>query len=125
MPTFLSHFGKFLRNLLHIGEEVAVIAQPIVAAAFPDVAKLFSSAIGLAMAAEATAVSATGTGPQKLASVVTGLNPLIDNFTAANGLAPWQPENRAKFGSAIADALNLIPAPLAKPATPAAPAPIA
>lgn len=111
--SFLSHVGGFLRRLLHIGEEAALIAQPIITAAFPDVAPLFNSAIGLALGAEATAATATGSGPQKLAQVVVGLNPLIDKFVADNKLGEFHQANREKFAAAIADALNLIPAPKA------------
>ena len=116
-PTFLQHAGGWLRTFLHIGvivlhdaEQAAVIAAPIVGA-FTGVGPLFNSAIGLAYAVEGTAATATGTGPQKLAQVIVGLNPLIDKFVADNNLGSWETANRAKFASAIADALNLIPAP--------------
>lgn len=111
--SFLKHVGNFFRSVLHIGEEVAMVASPIIKVAFPDVSPLFNSAIGLAIAAEATVAGATGNGPQKLAQVVTGINPLIDKFVADNNLGSWASADRAKFASAIADALNLIPAPLA------------
>ena len=111
--SFLQHVGGIFRKILHIGEEAAVVASPIIAVAFPSIAPLFNSAIGLAISAETTATAATGTGPQKLAQVVTGLNPLIDQFVHANNLGDWASADRAKFASAIADALNLIPAPKA------------
>ncbi len=111
--TFLQHTGSVLRKILHIGEEAAAVATPLVEAYFPEVAPLFISGIGLAQAAEATASATTGTGAQKLAQVVIGLNPLIDKFVANNKLGDWDAAGRAKFASAIADALNLIPAPKA------------
>lgn len=107
--TFLQHVGQALRKVLHIGEEAAIVAEPIIAAAFPDVTPLFQSAIGLAQAAEATAATTTGTGPQKLAQALVGINPLIDKFVTDNKLGTWASADRQKFVSAIADALNLIP----------------
>lgn len=112
--TFLQHIGGFFKTLLHIGEEVAVVAAPIVIANFPDVAPIYTSAIGLAMAAETTAATTTGTGPQKLAQVVSGLTPQVEAWAAKNGIV-WDTADITKWTSALVDTLNMIPSPTPKP----------
>jgi hypothetical protein len=108
--TFLQHLGSFFKNLLHIGVEVATVAEPFVAVAFPEVTPIYNSAIGLATAAEATAASATGTGAQKLASVTATLVPQVQAWAKANGIV-WDEAAITKWTSAVVDTLNLIPAP--------------
>ena len=44
--TFLQHLGSSLKKALHIGVEVAVEAEPIVALAFPEVMPLYQSTVG-------------------------------------------------------------------------------
>lgn len=116
--NFLDHVGNFLKKLLHIGTEVATIAEPIVATAFPQVAPIYVSAIGLATAMQATAASVPGTGPQKLAGLVTALLPEIEAWTKQNGIV-WAQADINKWASAVVDTIKLIPAPT-QPSTPAA-----
>lgn len=110
--SFLASVGNFFRKALHIGEVAATVAEPIVLTAFPDIAPLYTSAIGLAISAESSAAAATGTGPQKLANVVTSLTPMAEKFFAQNGIQMDQAA-LAKWTSAVVDTLNLIPAPTA------------
>lgn len=117
--SFLSHIGSFFKSVLHIGETAATIAEPFVITAFPDIAPLYTSALGLAVAAEATAPSLTGTGPQKLAQLVANLTPQAEAWAAKNGIV-WSNADINKWASAVVDTMNLIPAPTATPAPPAA-----
>ena len=110
--NFLKSFGHFLMKVIHVGEEAAVIAAPFVNQyVSKDVAALFNSSLGFAYAAEATAAGVTGTGAQKLAQVVTNVNPLIDQFVSSNNLGTFAAADRQKFVSALVDALNLLPGP--------------
>lgn len=116
--SFLSHVGALLRKVLHIGEELAVVAEPLVAARFPDITPLYNSAIGLALSAESTAAKATGTGPQKLAIVVSQLLPVANEFLTKNNISMDEAAVN-KWASAVVDTLNLIPAPQPAAAAPA------
>ena len=108
--TFLQHAGVVLKNILHIGEAVASVAEPIVDLAFPDVAPLYNSALGLAMSAQATAPSLTGTGPQKLAQLTANLIPQAEAWAQQNGIT-WNNADITKWASAVVDTLNMIPGP--------------
>jgi hypothetical protein len=113
--TFLQHVGSILKRVLRIGTEVAVVAEPFIAVAFPELAPIYNSAIGLATTAEASAAQATGTGPQKLAQLVQNLLPEVEAWAAKNGIV-WPEAEITKWASALVDTINLIPAPAAKTA---------
>lgn len=115
--TFLQHAGSILKKILHIGEEAAIVAAPFVTVAFPEIAPLYTSTIGLAFTAETGAASVTGTGPQKLQQLVTGLMPIAQQWATQNGIN-WPQAEIQKWASAVVDTVNLIPAP-----SPASPAP--
>lgn len=118
--TFLQHLGSALKKVLHIGEEAAIIAAPIVTIAFPEIAPLYTSTIGLAVTSEASAAAATGTGPQKLQQLMTGLMPAAQQWATQNGIN-WPQGEIQKWASAVVDTVNLIPAPTQSPVTPPAP----
>lgn len=111
--SFLQHVGSILRSILHIGEQTAIIAAPFVTTAFPELAPIYTSAIGLATAAEAT-IAKTGSGPQKLAQLTAELIPKIHEWATANGIQ-WDDAGIQKWASALVDTINMIPAPT-KPA---------
>jgi len=120
--TFLQHVGVVLKDVLHIGEKVAVAAEPIIDIAFPNVAPIYNSAIGLAISAESTEAHLTGTGPQKLAQAAANIEPQIAAWAKQNGIE-WDQANIQKWLSAVVDTLNMIPAPAAAALAAAAPAP--
>jgi hypothetical protein len=120
--TFLQHVGIALKNVLHIGEKIAVAAEPIIDIAFPNVAPIYNSAIGLAISAESTEAHLTGTGPQKLAQTLTNIEPQIAEWAKQNGIE-WDQPGIQKWLSAVVDTLNLIPAPVAAAAALGATAP--
>jgi hypothetical protein len=109
--TFLQHVGSIVKKVLHIGEEAATLAAPIINIAFPNVAPIYNSAIGLALQAEGTADSAQGkTGTQKLASALAGIEPEVAAWAKANGIT-WDQAEIQKWLSAVVDTLNMVPAP--------------
>lgn len=112
--NILSHIGSVLKKILHIGEEAAVVAQPFITLAFPEIAPLYASAIGLALAAQASAAPVAGTGPQKLSQVVVSLLPQIQAFCKQNGIVMDQPAVE-KWVSALVESMKLIPAPTVAP----------
>lgn len=109
--SFLQHLGSVLRNILHIGEEAAVVATPIVTMAFPEIAPLYTSALGLAISAEGTLGTATGTGVQKLQSIAPQIIALGQKFAADNGFT-WVEKEITEWASAVVDTVNRIPAPV-------------
>ena len=117
--SFLQHLGNFFKSALGIAVKVAAAAEPIVDVAFPEVASIYNSAIGLAVGAEAMAPTLTGTGPQKLAQLTASLLPPVSAWAKANGVT-WDDADIQKWASAVVDTINLIPAPSAPAATPAA-----
>ena len=109
--TFLQHLGSSLKKALHIGVEVAVEAEPIVALAFPEVMPLYQSTVGLAAGAEALAPATTGTGAQKLSQLLATLLPQAQAWAVRNDIN-WPAEDIQKWASAVVDTINLIPAPV-------------
>lgn len=114
--TFLQKLGADLKKILHIGVEVATDAAPIIDIAFPSIAPLYNSTLGLATGAEAMAASSTGTGAQKLQQLVAGLLPQAQSWAAKNGIN-WPEAEIQKWASAVVDTVNMIPAPAATPTT--------
>ena len=111
--SFLDHLGNVVKRILHIGDEAAILAEPFVVAAFPEVAPLYNSALGLAATVQAAAVTASGTGPQKLSQLVTALLPIARKFANDNNLN-WPDAEIQKWASAVVDTMDLIPAPTPK-----------
>jgi hypothetical protein len=116
--TLLQHVGNFFKKALGIAVTVAKDAEPIVDLAFPAIAPLYNSAVGLAVGAEAMAPTLTGTGAQKLAQLSASLLPQVTAWAAANGIV-WPAEDITKWASAVVDTMNLIPAPTVAPVAPA------
>ena len=117
--NFLSHVGNFFRELLHIGTEVAQVAAPFVDLAVPQVAPLYNSALGLVIAAEASAPKAAS-GALKNEQFVANLIPQAEAWASQNGIV-WPTADINKWanatGAALVASLKLIPAPTAKSTT--------
>lgn len=108
--TFLQHMGNFFKKVLGIAVTIAKDAEPAIDTAFPAIAPIYNSAVGLAVGAETMAPALTGTGPQKLAQLMTSLEPQVVAWAAANGVV-WPVADIQKWASAVVDTINLIPAP--------------
>ena len=117
--TFLQHVGNAIKEILHIGTTVAVAAEPLIDTAFPNVAPIYNSAVGIAMVQEAAAPTLTGTGPQKLAQLTASLLPQLSAWAKQNNIN-WPEADIQKWASAVVDTVNLIPAPTTPPAAPTA-----
>lgn len=109
--TFLQHVGSILRKVLHIGIEAAQDAEPAVDLAFPQLAPLYNSAVGLAFSTEATIPTLTGTGEQKLTQLAANFVPGAQAWAKANNIT-WPAAAITKWASAVVDTINLIPAPI-------------
>lgn len=115
--TFLQHVGGIFKKILGVSEVVikdavvvAKVAEPVIDLAFPFVAPLYNSAVGLAIGAEAMAPTLTGTGPQKMAQLMLSLVPQVEAWAQQNGIV-WDQAGIQKWASAVVDTINLIPAP--------------
>lgn len=119
MKNFLQHLGHYLKEAFTLGQEAATIAAPIVAREVPSVGPLFNACVAEAAKAQATIGDAPGTGVEKLASAASALLPQAQEFALANGIpvptdaSGWVSD----LQSAIVEAIKLIPAPTAAPAT--------
>lgn len=119
--SVLSGIGHFLAKAF--SPKAVQVEAEIADAALPMFAPLINSAAAAVVGAETAAAAAgvqTGTGPQKLAYAIAQFGPDYDAWAKANNI-PIVPANKVAFLSAIADALNLIPAPVPPTTTTAAP----
>ena len=110
--SVLQHIGQVLRKALHIGEEIAAVAEPIVALRFPEVAPLYASTLGMAVQSEALLGSEPGTGLQKMQIAAPQLVANAQAWAKANNI-DWPDADVQKWGSAVIDTMNLIPSPKA------------
>lgn len=119
---FLKAIGNFFRSLVGI----AKAAEPIVEVIAPEVAPLYISTLGLAISAETALGATSGTGPQKLDSLIASLLPQATAWAKQNNI-DWPEDEIKKWASAVVDTINKIPAPTATAgtATDKAPAPSA
>src|SRR5277367_4746150 len=115
--TFLQHLGSTLKKILGIATQVAADAEPIIDIAFPAIAPLYNTTVGLATGAEALAPTTTGTGAQKLSQLMAGLLPMAQSWAKTNGIN-WPEAEIQKWASAVVDTVNLIPAPASATVTP-------
>ena len=117
-------FGKVLKIIATDAQPIEKIALPVAEALLPAFAPeiamadaLFTKIVNEAVAAEsvmASAGTATGTGPQKLAQVLGNIGPVLDAWTAANFPGSKQISDASKAGlvNAVVAILNDIsPAP--------------
>lgn len=116
MPNFktiLSDIGNGLKKFFGVAVVAAQVATPLVDAAFPGIAPLYTATVAAAAQAEAAAVAAgqqSGTGPQKLAMVVSAIEKQFNDFAAANGISNVQTSTIENWVNAVVASLNAIPA---------------
>ncbi len=102
-------------KVLHIGEEVAIIGEPLLAASpYAMFLPLVSSTLSFAGVAEATIGGASGTGAQKLSQVTAGLIPQAQAWAKSVGIEHWPEAEIEKWASAFVDAVKLVPQPTTK-----------
>ncbi len=116
--TFLQHVGHVFKVILGVAERTEpVVDLALTLAGLGGIVPIYNSTIGLAIGAEGTAPTLTGTGPQKLAQLVASLTPQAQAWALANKIN-WPAADIQKWASAVVDTINLIPAPPALPVAP-------
>ena len=120
--TLLEDAGKkvesFFSKVLPVAVDAAKDAEPIIDLAFPGIAILFNSTVSEVANAEATGQAASasgGNGAQKLASVLSAIEPLAVAYLQANGVTANTAQITA-WVNAIVAALNALPAASTTPA---------
>jgi hypothetical protein len=97
-----SVFEKFFEKAIPIAEG----AEPIIDIAFPFIGPLYNTTVALVKAAEGAAAAAgkqTGSGPQKLAMVISALQPYATQELQASGVAaPTTAQITAYINSVVA-----------------------
>lgn len=107
--TILSDIGHGFQKFFGIAVKAAEAAEPIVDVLFPGIAVLYNSTVAEAAKAEALAAAAaaqTGTGPQKLALVISAIEPSILAYAAANGLPKPTADQITAYVNAVVATLN-------------------
>jgi hypothetical protein len=100
-----SAFEKFFEKAIPIAEA----AEPIVDVAFPFIGPLYNTTVALVKAAEGAAAAAgkqTGTGPQKLALVLTALQPYATQMLQADGVAAPTTAQITNYINSVVAGLN-------------------
>jgi hypothetical protein len=120
--SWLSKIGKFFSKIIHaIATDAAPIEKimvPVAETLLPQFAPLINTADGIfskivaeAVKAEtvmAVAGTATGTGPQKLATVLSAVGPVLDGWVTSNfpGAAAVSEAQKAGLVNAVVAILN-------------------
>ena len=111
--SILSNIGKGLEKVFKVGTQVAVDAEPFVDLVFPGIGPLFNTVVSEVVKAEGLAIAAhaqNGTGPQKLASVVSAVEAEFNSFAKTNNLpAPTTAQIQTAVTGIVAF-LNALPA---------------
>jgi hypothetical protein len=119
--SILSDIGNGLKKFFGIAVEAAQAAEPIIDAAFPGIAALYNATVNEVAKAEAAAIAAgtqNGTGAQKLALVISAIEPVFQEYAAATGIpSANQTAIITSWVNAVVASLNAIPAPPAAPVT--------
>lgn len=114
----MASFNSILGNIGHgfkvffVGAtHVAQVAEPIIDIAFPGIAMLYNTTVNAVINAENAAIAAgaqSGSGPQKLALVVSSIEDAYNAYAKANGIVPI-PANVTAWANAVVATLNSIP----------------
>jgi hypothetical protein len=110
--TILDDIGTKFGEIFSKVVEAAQVAEPLVDALLPGWSALFNGVVAEAAQVEALAAAAgkqTGTGPQKLALVVSAVTPSILAYAKANGLPAPTAEQITAYVNAAVAALNALP----------------
>lgn len=121
--SWLSKVGGFIGKILGIAQKAEPSAVAVAAALLPQFAPeialaddIFNKIVKEALAAEAAMAAAgtqNGTGPQKLAAVLSNIGPVLDGWVAANFPGNKQVSDVAKSGlvNAVVAILNELAPP--------------
>ena len=109
--SVLSAVGNTLKKFFTGAVVVAQTAEPLVAVCFPGVSELFNKTVHAVAQAETLAIASgaqSGTGPQKLAYVVSAIEAEFTSFAADNGIQN-DVATITKWANAIVASLNSLP----------------
>ena len=107
----LSAVGNTLKKFFTGAVAVAQTAEPLVAVCFPGVSDLFNKTVQAVAQAETLAIAAgtqAGTGPQKLAYVVSAVEAEFVKFASTAGVKS-DGDTITKWVNAIVASLNSLP----------------
>lgn len=113
--SVLSDVKKGFERFFGDAIKVAEVAEPFVDVLFPGAAALYNSAVAEAAKVEAASIAAgkqSGTGPQKLAALVTAITPQVLAYAEKNGLGAITSEHITNYANAAVATLNALPAKL-------------
>lgn len=111
--SILGDIGNGLKKFFGIAVSAAEVATPFVDVAFPGIGALYTATVAAAAQAEAAALAAgqqSGTGPQKLAMVVSAIEKQFNDYAAANGISNVTVTMVENWINAVVASLNAIPA---------------
>lgn len=109
----LEHVGKVFKTIFTDATKVAEIAEPVVDIAFPQIAGLYNFTVQQAALAEAAAAGTQGAGPQKLAAVVSAVQPYATAALKNDGVPTPTSDQIAAYVNAVVASLKALPAPVA------------
>lgn len=111
--SILSDIGNALKKVFGVAVKVAAVAEPIVDIAFPGIANLYNLTVSAAANAETNAIAAgaqSGTGAQKLATVIASITADFEAYATTAGI-PFTQATIETWVNAVVATLNAIPAP--------------
>src|ERR1700735_3154606 len=111
--SILSDIGSGLKKFFSVVVGAAAVADPIVDTISPGLAALYNTTVTAVANAEAAAIAAgqqNGTGPQKLALVVSSIESAFNTYASANGLAAPSVSVIENYVNAVVASINAIPA---------------
>lgn len=109
----MSDIGRGLKKFFDVAVKAAEVATPFVDVAFPGIGGLYTATVAAAAQAEAAAVAAgqqNGSGPQKLAMVVSAIEKQFNDYAAVNGISNVTVSMIENWVNAVVASLNAIPA---------------
>lgn len=109
--SILSDIGNALKKVFGVAVKVAAVAEPIVDIAFPGISALYNLTVSAAANAETNAIAAgaqSGTGAQKLATVIASITADFEAYATAAGI-PFTQATITAWVNAVVATLNAIP----------------
>jgi hypothetical protein len=123
--SVLDAIGKDFEKFFSVALPIAQQAEPIVADLAPWVSPLYNLTVNTVKAAEVAAAAAgqqSGTGPQKLAFVLSATQPFVLSYLQSQGVSAPTTAQYSQYISLVVAQLNLFSG-LSAPIAPPAPAP--
>ena len=109
--SFLEKIGTGILTGIHIGENVAIIAEPFVDIAFPAVAPLYNGTVATVANAQAKAQAAIQSGNtqvQNFIAVTAAVTPILESYAKAAGLPQPTTDKINAYVQVLLSSLTLI-----------------